>query len=198
MDYLRLSVWPVRLVAFWGWPLPLTLAEAWPQFALVAALAAGSIVWYLSAPRLAFCLLWFFVTLAPTSSFVPIATEVGADRRMYLPLAGLVTMVIAACWHAVTGAARKERGPRDSIWRTGLTPVRDSSDLPLPEQAGGRAMWLVMPAVALVGVLGWTTVARNREYGTALRLAADDRRAPAHRRGASDPRGAAGTGQPRS
>ena len=144
VDYVRLSVWPVRLVAFWGWPLPLTVGEAWPQFGFVAALAAGSVAWYLSAPRLAFCLIWFFVTLAPTSSFVPIATEVGADRRMYLPLAGLVTMVIAASWHLATS-------------------VR-----PAGRFAG---YWLALPAVVLVGVLGWTTMARNREYATVLRLA---------------------------
>ena len=39
---------------------------------------------------------WMFVTLAPTSSIVPIATEVGAERRMYLPLAALIALVVAA------------------------------------------------------------------------------------------------------
>ena len=33
---------------------------------------------------------WFWITLAPTSTIVPIATEVAAERRMYLPLAALV------------------------------------------------------------------------------------------------------------
>ena len=37
---------------------------------------------------------WFFVTLAPTSSIVPIATEVGAERRMYLPLVAVVVLVV--------------------------------------------------------------------------------------------------------
>jgi protein O-mannosyl-transferase len=146
VDYLRLSVWPVRLVAFWGWPLPLTFSEVWPQFAVVAALAAGSVAWFLKTPRVAYCLVWFFVTLAPTSSFVPIATEVGADRRMYLPLASLVTLVIAGCWY-------------------GLTARRD------PAQHRMRTAGFALGAVALVGVLGWTTAARNREYATPLALA---------------------------
>jgi tetratricopeptide (TPR) repeat protein len=37
---------------------------------------------------------WFFITLAPTSSLLPIASEVGAERRMYLPLAGLVVAAV--------------------------------------------------------------------------------------------------------
>jgi Flp pilus assembly protein TadD len=37
-----------------------------------------------------------FIILAPTSSLIPIATEVGAERRMYLPLAAIVLLVVAA------------------------------------------------------------------------------------------------------
>ena len=40
----------------------------------------------------------FFLTLAPTSSVVPIASEVGAERRMYLPLAALVVLAGFARW----------------------------------------------------------------------------------------------------
>ena len=54
---------------------------------------------------------WFFMTLAPSSSLVPIATEVGAERRMYLPLMALTT---ASSWvsmvSAVYGHARREPG----------------------------------------------------------------------------------------
>jgi tetratricopeptide (TPR) repeat protein len=146
VEYLQLSFWPARLVAFWGWPLPLTFSDVWPQFVFVAALAAASVAWFVAAPRLAYCLVWFFITLAPTSSFVPIATEVGADRRMYLPLAGLVTLIVASCWYA-------------------LAPREDTA------RSGWRAWWLAVPAVALVGALGWSTAARNREYATPLILA---------------------------
>ena len=52
----------------------------------------------------------FFLTLAPTSSFVPIATEVGAERRMYLPLASLVVLGVLAIhrlgsWRFATATA---------------------------------------------------------------------------------------------
>ncbi len=133
-------------MAFWGWPLPLTFSDVWPQFVFMAALAAASVAWFVAAPRAAYCLVWFFVTLAPTSSFVPIATEVGADRRMYLPLAGLVTLVVTSCWHA-------------------LAPREDTA------KSGWRAWWLAVPALPIVALLGWTTAARNREYATPLTLA---------------------------
>ena len=45
------------------------------------------------------------MTLAPTSSFVPIVTEVGAERRMYLPLAAIV--VLAVCSATLAIAARR-------------------------------------------------------------------------------------------
>ncbi len=34
------------------------------------------------------------LTLAPTTSFVPIATQVAAERRLYLPLAGVVVLLV--------------------------------------------------------------------------------------------------------
>jgi tetratricopeptide (TPR) repeat protein len=45
-----------------------------------------------------------FALLAPSSSFVPIASEVGADRRMYLPLALLLPLLLAL------GARLRPRG----------------------------------------------------------------------------------------
>jgi tetratricopeptide (TPR) repeat protein len=146
LDYLRLSVWPAGLVAFWGWPVPLTLADVWLQFIVVALLVAGSVVWFIKTPRLAYCLVWVFVILAPTSSFVPIATEVGAERRMYLPLAGLITLVVAGSWHVLT--ARRD-----------------------PAHERLRVTGWTVATLALAAVLGWTTAARNREYATPLTLA---------------------------
>ncbi len=42
---------------------------------------------------------WFFVILAPTSSFVPI-NDLAFEHRMYLPLAAVVTGVVAGGWVA--------------------------------------------------------------------------------------------------
>ena len=98
VDYLRLSLWPVDLVAFYGWPQPLTAGEVAVPLAFVATLVAATIVTVIGAPRLGFLGVWFFGILAPTSSILPIATEVGAERRMYLPLVALIAIAVIALW----------------------------------------------------------------------------------------------------
>ncbi len=97
VDYLRLSLWPRGLVAMYGEPLALTLGDVWLAGLTVLTLGLATLValwrrsWYGVAGA------WFFIALAPASSIVPIATEVGAERRMYVPL---VAVVCLATWTA--------------------------------------------------------------------------------------------------
>ena len=77
----RLNADPM-LAARAGWSLGASL-EA---LALVAVLAAGVFA-IRKAPAAAFGILWFFVWLAPTNSFVP-RLDVVNDRQLYLALAG--------------------------------------------------------------------------------------------------------------
>jgi tetratricopeptide (TPR) repeat protein len=95
-QYLRLAVWPRALVVNYGWPLELTLRDVLPQALFVTALLALTVVALVRRPKWGFLGAWFFVTLAPTSSIVPIATEVGAERRMYLPLIALVVLAVVS------------------------------------------------------------------------------------------------------
>lgn len=97
--YLRLSVWPRDFVLYYGWPLPLTLPDVLPQALFVLGLLALTAVTLYRSPRLGILGLWFFLTLAPTSSILPIATEVGAERRMYLPLMAIVVLVVVGLSH---------------------------------------------------------------------------------------------------
>jgi Flp pilus assembly protein TadD len=94
--YLRLTVWPADFVLYYGWPARVTLQDVLPQLLMIAALLAGT-AWALwRKPQLGFLGAFFFLTLAPTSSIVPIATEVGAERRMYLPLIAVVALAVIA------------------------------------------------------------------------------------------------------
>ena len=87
--YIRLALWPDALVLYYGWPLPLTLGDVWVNALLVLALLVLTGIAWAVRPRAGFVLAAVFVTLAPTTSVLPIATEVGAERRMYLPLMAL-------------------------------------------------------------------------------------------------------------
>ena len=99
--YLRLSFWPDALVVDYGVPRPLHVGDVIPQLALIGILAALAIVALIRRPAFGFLGAMFFLALAPTSSVVPILTEVGAERRMYLPLAALVVLAVVMAARAI-------------------------------------------------------------------------------------------------
>ena len=94
LHYLRLSVWPEPLVFYYDWPV----AAGWRAAAMPAAVLLGLVGASVTAltrwPGLGVAGLSFFLLLAPTSSLMPIATELAAERRMYLPLAAVVTVIV--------------------------------------------------------------------------------------------------------
>jgi tetratricopeptide (TPR) repeat protein len=93
VHYLRLAVWPHPLAADYdGWPIATSIEAVLPWLAIVSALLALTVWGLARRRRLAFLGVWFFLILAPTSSFRPIAVEVAAERRMYLPLAAVVAL----------------------------------------------------------------------------------------------------------
>ena len=107
-QYLRLAVWPSELVANYGWVFPATLGSVLPYALFIASLLVLTIVALIRQPKWGFLGAWLFMTLAPTSSIVPIATEVGAERRMYLPLVALAVLtVVAVSFIKPVGAASK-------------------------------------------------------------------------------------------
>lgn len=93
--YLRLAVWPTDQVINYGPPLSITFLDALPYAAIVVCLLAVTLVAFRGYALAGFLGAWFFITLAPTSSILPIATEVAAERRMYLPLMAIAVAVAA-------------------------------------------------------------------------------------------------------
>ena len=94
--YLKLAAWPHPLVVDYGMVIAQRLAQVWPQALLILALLAGTVVALRRWPALGFVGAWFFVILAPSSSFVPLVTQTMAEHRMYLPLAAVIAFVVAA------------------------------------------------------------------------------------------------------
>ena len=94
VHYLRLCFWPHPLVFDYG----TALAAGTPRVALCALLVAclvAATAWALSRrPSLGFLGASFLAILAPSSSFIPVATETMAEHRMYLPLAAVVVLVV--------------------------------------------------------------------------------------------------------
>ena len=111
LRYLRLSIWPHSLVFDYGpkWSENSWLALA--QAAVVGLLIVGTIFALFGNPgrdadlasvsrpglkwTLGFAGAWFFLILAPSSSVVPVATQIVAEHRMYLPLAAIAVLAVA-------------------------------------------------------------------------------------------------------
>ena len=95
--YLRLFFLPFGQNGDWRLPIFKSLADdyAWLYaIALLALLAAIGLAILIPQSRLsAFGLLISLVILAPTSSLVPV-TDALAERRMYIPIVGLILAVI--------------------------------------------------------------------------------------------------------
>jgi Tfp pilus assembly protein PilF len=93
--YLRLSAWPVGLtIDYDDWPVANGLGDVWLPGLLIVTLIGLTIGALRCRSAWGFVGVLFFAALAPTSSFVPIVTEVAAERRMYLPLVSVVAVVV--------------------------------------------------------------------------------------------------------
>ena len=93
---------------------------------------------------------WFFLILAPTSSFMPIR-DLAFEQRMYLPLAAVIALAVVAA-HLLVGSAG---GP---LWAFGA----------------GRRCVRIAAAIALMLpltlALGWRTYVRNLDYRDAISI----------------------------
>ncbi len=145
--YLGLAVWPRSLVIDYGLPRAIGVADVVPQALLVLALLAGTAVALVRWPAIGFLGAMFFLTLAPTSSVVPIASEVGAERRMYLPLAALSVLAVTLAWTVVERLRAK--------W---------------PARARTLTIAAAGVCVAVVAALAVRTALRNSEYATPIAL----------------------------
>lgn len=144
VHYLRLVLYPSPLVFHYAWPKVTSLAAVAPQALLLFALAGASTWGVFRRHPLGFAGAFFFLVLAPSSSIVPVVTQVAAEHRMYLATAAVLA-VIAACISA------------------GVRPFMAGR-----ERAGHIAACVAV--LGLASVLGSFTYARNRDYASAEAL----------------------------
>ena len=151
--YLRLAVVPTPLVFDYAWPQASSLASVVPQAVALVALAVATGVALVRRWPIGLIGAWVFGILAPTSSILPIPTEVAAEHRMYLPVAAVVTLgVLGAYW----------------IWGRLLAGRSGSAAWERRAAIGG-----VIVAGAVAVTFGGLTYARNLDYWSVEALMRD-------------------------
>jgi hypothetical protein len=147
-EYLKLVFWPSPLVFDYGFPPVPSTPHLVVATSVLVVLAAGS-MWALRRwPLTGLAGVAFFLILVPTSTVVPILTEVVAEHRMYLPLACVLGVVVGATFEVARAASRR--------------------GFPVATPTGKLVGWLVLSAVTLG--LGFLTWQRNQVYRTELAL----------------------------
>lgn len=153
LHYLKLTVWPRDLaIDYTGWRVPESLEEAIGPAAIILMLITATLWALFRKHWLGFIGAWFFLALAPASSFFPLA-DVAMEHRMYLPLAALSALAVGAL---------------------AATALREGDAASGENQSAGYRS----PAVAVAGVvfavavavLGARTLIRNEDYATAATL----------------------------
>lgn len=149
-NYLRLSVWPTDLNIDYGRTLTGDAVSILLPGAFIGLLVAASVRSLRRWAPAGLLGAWFFLILAPSSSIVPIVTEIAAERRMHLPLAAVIVLFVLGLHAALS------RVDRDS------------------DAAGRRRdQMLVGVTVVVVTALCVLTVQRNDVLGDDLMLWSD-------------------------
>ncbi|HEY2827360.1 MAG TPA: tetratricopeptide repeat protein, partial [Pirellulales bacterium] len=122
--YLKLVVWPWPLRIHYQAPYLETFGAAWPWVLVTATLIIGVVVLLWRRKVVGLVGAWVLLILAPTL-IVPIVTEVAAERRMYLPLAGIIALAVAGSYWLLQrlGATASATKRAKEAGRTKLTII---------------------------------------------------------------------------
>ncbi|MFH1037526.1 MAG: tetratricopeptide repeat protein [PVC group bacterium] len=138
---IRLAFWPYPLCLDYGWPLSQSIGRILPPALFIGGLLWATVWALIKQPTLGFAGVWFFLTLAPTSSILPLEDPV-FEHRIYLPLAAIATLVVVGTCNLIRRIQSKKN----------------------------RRMISLSFALGAVLILGFLTMKRNELYRDPLAL----------------------------
>ena len=158
LHYLALVFWPTGLCLDYDWPVAEKLADILPGAIVIGVLLAATVValaWRPATqtagkPAWGFAGAWFFLILAPSSSFMPIK-DLAFEHRMYLPLAAIAAAAVVAIF----------LGGEWLAYRLGETQA---------ERALSAALLTLVPAISAAAMLGALTWQRNAQYQSGIAI----------------------------
>jgi protein O-mannosyl-transferase len=92
--YIQKAFWPSRLAVFYPYPQKFAPLPVFAAAFLLTVITVGAIVLRRNAPYLLTGWGWFVVTLIPVIGLVQVGGQARADRYMYIPMVGLLIMVV--------------------------------------------------------------------------------------------------------
>jgi len=95
LTYLRQSLLPLGLTAFYPMPQPSSLGVIGLPAAILVGWLVASIWLFRSRPLIAAGLCWYLGTLVPVIGLVQVGAQAHADRYMYLPSIGILLAIAA-------------------------------------------------------------------------------------------------------
>lgn len=110
---IKLFFFPINLTFDYNFPKVLDFYETGfllsAVFLLVLAVLAAKI-FFIRSPILSFAILWYFITLLPTNSFIP-RIDLFSERNLYLPSFGLSLFFAVAFYLAFFSGEKKRAVP---------------------------------------------------------------------------------------
>jgi tetratricopeptide (TPR) repeat protein len=97
LHYLRLTILPAGLCFDYAWPVARTWQSILPPLLIISAAGIASIWLFIRRSPLGWLGVSFFLLLAPTSSFRPVA-DIANEYRMYLPSAAIIALAVLLFW----------------------------------------------------------------------------------------------------
>ena len=143
VGYLQRVIWPHPLIVDYGQVPPTSVGRLIGFLTVILVLVGATFAALVYRKRLGFLGAWFFLLLLPTSSIIPISSEVGAERRIYLPLIAPIVLLVIGLFVGLQRWLSRRRAPSALLAPHAVT---------------------VLVVVALSLPLAATTVRRNRDY----------------------------------
>jgi len=168
VHYLRLVAVPWPLVFDYEWPAARTLGDVLPYAAPLVAVFGVSVWGMVRRHPLGFAGTSVFLILGPSSSVLPIVTEIAAEHRMYLPLVAIIAAGVVGAW----------------VWGRRSFPPHAPEDVSSTAAGRGRrkpqpfridALAAAAVTLAVLAIAGCTllTRARNLDYQSEERIWTD-------------------------
>jgi len=99
LHYLQLSLWPAQLCLDYWWPVAASARDIIPGGIVILTLLSLTAWSLVRRPAWGFVGAWFFLILAPSSSFMPIV-DLAFEQRMYLSLASVLCVIVFVLFEA--------------------------------------------------------------------------------------------------